>query len=175
MVAISLQWHWGYRNLKLHHRVWSVSSGLILLDWIGDVIPLLTGRQSCKLGVTGSEEWSVPAGDSEEVFFHLQQKEAYMCPVTFIFIHRAFDKSITLSFFLLAEFCQFFMVVSLIWKDPWKPLPSLKVSELERERFDRLIFLFFWEWNQEGGTKEKVDEKIQVLNSENTLQNCYRN
>lgn len=53
MVAISLQWHWGYRTLKLHHWVWSVSSGLILLDWIGDVIPLLTGRQSCKPGVTG--------------------------------------------------------------------------------------------------------------------------
>ena len=54
-----------------------------------------------------------------------------------------------------------FMVVRLSWKDLWKLLPSLKVSELEKERFDRLFFLLFWEWNQEGGRKEnaQVDEK----------------
>lgn len=52
-VAINLQWHWSYRSLKLHHQVWSISSSLILLDWIGDIIPLLTGRQRRKPGVTG--------------------------------------------------------------------------------------------------------------------------
>lgn len=150
----------------------------MLLDWVGDIVPLLTGSQCCKPAVTGNEGWSVPAGDCEKVFFPLQQKEVYICMScdTNFYLLSLWQIYHTLIF-LACRVLSIFYGRRLSWKDPWKPLPPLKVSELQKERLDRLTFLFFGEWNQEWGGKEnaQVDEKSWFLKWEDILQKCYQN
>lgn len=128
VAEISLGWFWEYKSLTLHLGVSSISPGLVLLDWAGDVLSLLTGTQSCKLGVTG--EWGTECSCwwLGRAFLSLAaERGIYMsCCIHFYPLSLW---QIYHALIFLAEICQFFMVVKRSWKDPWKPLPILKVSE----------------------------------------------
>lgn len=113
----------------------------MLLDWTGDILPLLTGRQSCKLGVAGGWGTECSCWWLGRAFLSLTaERGIYMSccihfyPLSLWQIHHAL--------IFLAEICQFFMVVKLSWKDPWKPLPILKVSRVIERKIWQINFSF---------------------------------
>lgn len=91
--------------------------------------PSAHGRQSCKLGVAGGWGTECSCWWLWRAFLSLTAERGtytscciHFYPLSLWQIYHAL--------IFLAEICQFFMVVKLSWKDLWKPLPILKVSEL---------------------------------------------
>lgn len=83
-----------------------------------------------------------------------------------------------MSLIFLAGWVLSALFVRLSWKGPWKPLPSLKVSELEKEKLDIIIYLFIFRLsNWEGGRKASVCPgglgKLVFLNQKKIPQKHY--